>query len=129
MLETHPLFSWLKKYVLLQRVKIWVLVYFICLLQALTPSLPLHFYFNYNGHKCITESGQFILVCLAKPALITALSAMNNPYEDPMEKTLWELLDTKNTPGECTTTKERQVQSHSYLSCERCSRKLSFKRW
>ena len=58
--------------------KIWALIYFICLLQALIPDLTLRFYFFYTRHNRITESGQFRLVCLAKPVLITALSALNN---------------------------------------------------
>ena len=80
------IFFWLKKYVLLQQLKIWGLIYFIWLLQALIPSFILHFYSVYTWHNCITESGQFRLVCLAKPVLITVLSAMNNLCRYPMKK-------------------------------------------
>ena len=66
--------------------KIWALIYFICLLQASIPEPTLRFYFIYTGHNCITESGQFRLVCLAKPVLITALSALNNIRGNPIEK-------------------------------------------
>ena len=66
--------------------KIWALTYFIWVLQALIPDLTLRFYFTYTGHNYITESGQFRPVCLAKPVLITALSALNNLRGDPIEK-------------------------------------------
>ena len=66
--------------------KIWALIYFICLLQALIPDLTLRFYFIYTGRNYITESGQFWLVCLVKPVLITALSALNNLLGNPIEK-------------------------------------------
>ena len=66
--------------------KIWALIYFKCLLQALIPDLTLRFYFIYTGHNCITESGQFRLVCLAKPVSITALSALNTLRGNPIEK-------------------------------------------
>ena len=66
--------------------KIWALIVFIYLLEALIPDLTLRFYFIYAGHNCITESGQFRLLCLAKPVLITALSPLNNLRGDPIEK-------------------------------------------
>ena len=52
-----PLFFLIKKYVLLQQLKIWALIYFIGLLQALIPDLTLRFYFVYTGQNCITASG------------------------------------------------------------------------
>ena len=66
--------------------KIWALLYFICILQALISDLTLHLYFIYTGYNCIPESGSFRCACLAKLVLITAIPALNNLRRDPIEK-------------------------------------------
>ena len=62
-----------------------MLIYFICLLQALIPDLTFRFYFIYTGHNCITEPASLDLLVL-RTFLVTALLALNNLRGDPIEK-------------------------------------------
>ena len=56
------------------------------LIASFNPWLYLTSFCIYTGHSCITKFDLFRLFCFDKPVLITALSAMNNLREDPIEK-------------------------------------------
>ena len=92
------------------------------LIASFNPWLYLTSFCIYTGHSCSTKFDLFRLFCFDKPVLITALSAMNNLREDPIEKGSRAL----RFPGYKQYT--RWVQSYLCVCCERNLQKLSFRR-